>query len=230
MALPRPAQVQPSELAKLGAGAVGRRRAGPQGRGARALAGAGPPAVPGGRRCCSSWSATTTWAPCSACWSLFVGLLWAAGVRLRVFAALGVIGLAGIGLLIAAASWAPAPARRENYRLGPAHRVPQPARRCDAQATAATRSSRAVRDRQRRLVRRRAGQGHAQVGLAAQRRTTTSSSRVIAEELGVVGCVVVLALFAVLAYTGLRIARRVGRPVPPARRRRRSPPGSSARP
>ena len=34
----------------------------------------------------------------------------------------------------------------------------------------------------------------------------------IAEELGVVGCVVVLALFAVLAYTGLRIARRVDDP------------------
>jgi cell division protein FtsW len=32
---------------------------------------------------------------------------------------------------------------------------------------------------------------------------------IVAEELGVVGCVVVLLLFAVLAYTGLRIARRV---------------------
>jgi cell division protein FtsW len=51
--------------------------------------------------------------------ALIVGLLWAAGVRLRVFAALGVLGLSGIGLLIAAAS-----ARRrlrqrgaQNYRL-----------------------------------------------------------------------------------------------------------------
>ena len=35
---------------------------------------------------------------------------------------------------------------------------------------------------------------------------------VIAEELGVVGCFVVLALLAVLAYTGLRIARRVTDP------------------
>jgi cell division protein FtsW len=35
---------------------------------------------------------------------------------------------------------------------------------------------------------------------------------VIAEELGVVGCLAVLALFATLAYTGLRIARRVGNP------------------
>jgi cell division protein FtsW len=35
---------------------------------------------------------------------------------------------------------------------------------------------------------------------------------VIGEELGVVGCVVVLGLFAVLAYTGLRIARRVTDP------------------
>jgi cell division protein FtsW len=35
---------------------------------------------------------------------------------------------------------------------------------------------------------------------------------VIAEELGVVGCVMVVVLFAVLAYTGLRIARRVPDP------------------
>ena len=35
---------------------------------------------------------------------------------------------------------------------------------------------------------------------------------VIAEELGVVGCVMVVLLFAVLAYTGLRIARRVDDP------------------
>ena len=35
---------------------------------------------------------------------------------------------------------------------------------------------------------------------------------VIAEELGVVGCLVVIGLLAVLAYTGLRIARRVGDP------------------
>jgi cell division protein FtsW len=35
---------------------------------------------------------------------------------------------------------------------------------------------------------------------------------VIAEELGVVGCLVVLGLFALLAYTGLRIARRVANP------------------
>jgi cell division protein FtsW len=33
---------------------------------------------------------------------------------------------------------------------------------------------------------------------------------IIGEELGVVGCLVLLALFGVLAYTGLRIARRVG--------------------
>src|SRR5690606_2738198 len=32
---------------------------------------------------------------------------------------------------------------------------------------------------------------------------------VIGEELGVIGCLVVLGLFGVLAYTGLRIARRV---------------------
>ena len=36
--------------------------------------------------------------------AIFVGLLWAAGVRLRVFAGLSALGLAGIGLLVAAAS------------------------------------------------------------------------------------------------------------------------------
>ena len=48
-----------------------------------------------------------------------VGLLWAAGVRLRVFAALGVLGLAGIGLLIAAASRGAGSGDggAENYRL-----------------------------------------------------------------------------------------------------------------
>jgi cell division protein FtsW len=35
---------------------------------------------------------------------------------------------------------------------------------------------------------------------------------VIAEELGVIGCLLVLSLFGVLSYTGLRIARRVSHP------------------
>src|SRR3954471_15236781 len=51
--------------------------------------------------------------------ALIVGLLWAAGVRLRVFAALGVLGLSGIGLLIAAASRGAGSGAvgQKNYRL-----------------------------------------------------------------------------------------------------------------
>src|SRR4030095_6663479 len=53
--------------------------------------------------------------------ALIVGLLWAAGVRLRVFTALGVLGLSGIGLLIAAASRGAGSgeAGAEKYRLAP---------------------------------------------------------------------------------------------------------------
>ncbi|MBQ1070165.1 FtsW/RodA/SpoVE family cell cycle protein, partial [Micromonospora sp. D75] len=52
--------------------------------------------------------------------ALVVGMLWAAGVRTRVFAALTAIGLAGIGLLVAAASLGAGSGSRgaDNYRLG----------------------------------------------------------------------------------------------------------------
>src|SRR4051794_5783836 len=60
--------------------------------------------------------------------ALIVGLLWAAGVRIRVFAALGVIGVAGIGLLIAAASGGAGSgtAGAHNYPLPPAPPLPPP--------------------------------------------------------------------------------------------------------
>ena len=100
--------------------------------------------------------------------ALVVGLLWAAGVRLRVFATLSLFGLAGIGLLIAAASGGGGSGTdgRRQLPAGAAHRVPR-TRRPTATRTPATSCGRAARDRRRRLVRGRAGQGHRQVGLAA---------------------------------------------------------------
>src|SRR3954452_14041023 len=65
--------------------------------------------------------------------ALIVGLLWAAGVRIRVFAALGVIGLAGISLLIAAASGGAGSgqAGEENYRLARLTNFLQPIENCN---------------------------------------------------------------------------------------------------
>src|SRR3954454_4923007 len=67
--------------------------------------------------------------------ALIVGLLWAAGVRLRVFAALGVLGLAGVGLLIAAASGGAgsgsSKAGDENYRLARLTDFLKPLEDCD---------------------------------------------------------------------------------------------------
>src|SRR3712207_4104303 len=68
--------------------------------------------------------------------ALVVGLLWAAGVRLRVFAGLGVLGLAGIALLVAAASRGAGSGRagEENYRLARLTTFLQPLEKCDADA------------------------------------------------------------------------------------------------
>src|SRR4051812_44212541 len=65
--------------------------------------------------------------------ALIVGLLWAAGVRIRVFAALGVIGLAGISLLIAAASGGAGSGSTTggNYRLARLTNFLQPIEKCD---------------------------------------------------------------------------------------------------
>ena len=60
------------------------------------------------RGCCSCWSATRTSAPLLCMVVLFVGLLWAAGVRLRVFVAIGLLLLAGLVALMltrAATGW-----------------------------------------------------------------------------------------------------------------------------
>jgi cell division protein FtsW len=132
---------------------------------------------------------------------LFVGTLWAAGVRLRVFAGMAVAGLLGVLALI----YLPGNEYRlsriraftdpDLYQLGPAYQVRQ--------------GLYAIADG-----------GWFGVGLGEARIKwgwlpnghNDFIFAVIAEELGVMGCLLVLGLFAVLAYTGLRIARRVSNP------------------
>jgi len=144
--------------------------------------------------------------------ALIVGLLWAAGVRLRVFAALGVLGLAGIGLLIAAASRGAGSgeAGAENYRLARLTTFLQPPEDCDLGAC--------YQLLQGRSAIYEGGWFGVGLGKSALKWDWLPEAdndfifAVVAEELGVVGCVVVLALFSVLAYTGFRIARRVDDP------------------
>ena len=146
--------------------------------------------------------------------ALVVGLLWTAGVRLRVFGALGVLGLAGVSLLIAAASGgAGSGASGEtNYRFARLTSFLQPIENCDpASATCY------------QLIQARAaiaeggwfgvglGKGVLKWGYLPESDNDFIFG-VIADELGVVGCSVVLGLFSVLAYTGFRIARRSADP------------------
>jgi cell division protein FtsW len=144
--------------------------------------------------------------------ALVVGLLWAAGVRMRVFTALGVLGLAGIGLLIAAASRGAGSgtAGAENYRLARITVLFQPLEDCD--------SDFCYQMLQGRSAIYEGGWFGVGLGKGALKWNWLPAAdndfifAVVAEELGVVGCAVILALFAVLAYTGFRIARRVEDP------------------
>ncbi len=146
--------------------------------------------------------------------ALVVGLLWAAGVRLRVFAALTVVGLVGIGLLVAVASLGAGSGERgaENYRLArlTAFVDPPPLEQCkDEQCYQMVQARYAIENGGW------FGTGLGESSLKWGRLPAAENDfifAVIAEELGVVGCAVVVVLFAVLAYTGLRIARRVADP------------------
>ena len=144
--------------------------------------------------------------------ALVVGLLWAAGVRLRVFATLGVIGLAGIGLLVAAASRGAGSGAvgKENYRLARLTTFLKPIENCNGD------------DCYQLLQARSAISEGGWFGVGLGKSTlkwywlpeadNDFIFAVMAQELGVVGCVVALALFSVVAYTGFRIARRVEDP------------------
>lgn len=144
--------------------------------------------------------------------ALIVGLLWAAGVRLRIFAALGVLGLSGIGLLIAAASRGAGSGSDEapNYRLARLTTFLNPPKNCDL--------GDCYQLMQGRSAIYEGGWFGVGLGKSALKWDWLPEADndfifgVIAEELGVVGCFVVLALFSVLAYTGFRIARRVDDP------------------
>ncbi|TCB98104.1 cell division protein FtsW [Micromonospora zingiberis] len=146
--------------------------------------------------------------------ALVVGLLWAAGVRLRVFATLSAIGLAGIGLLVAVASLGAGSGVRgeENYRLQRLTMFisPPPLEQC--------REELCYQMVQARYAIANGGWFGTGLGQGRSKWDWLPAAEndfifaVIAEELGVVGCAVVVTLFAVLAYTGLRIARRVDDP------------------
>ncbi|GIF76906.1 FtsW/RodA/SpoVE family cell cycle protein [Asanoa siamensis] len=144
--------------------------------------------------------------------AIVVGMLWAAGVRMRVFASLSAIGLAGIGLLIAAASRGGGSDGGDggNYRFARLLTFVNPPADCaDAGCYQGIQARYAIDNG-----------GWFGVGLGQGRlkwnwlpeANNDFIFAVVAEELGVVGCAVILALFGVLAYTGLRIARRVDDP------------------
>jgi cell division protein FtsW len=128
---------------------------------------------------------------------LFVGLLWAAGVRLRIFAAMSVTALAVVSLLVAL---------RSSYRM---ERLTSfLSRDCDV-------LDECYQSVQGRTALADGGWFGVGLGNASLKWGWLPEGHndfifaIVGEELGVVGCLVVLALFAVLSYTGLRIARRV---------------------
>ncbi|MBM0235183.1 cell division protein FtsW [Micromonospora sp. STR1_7] len=146
--------------------------------------------------------------------ALVVGLLWAAGVRARVFGALTVVGLIGVGLLIAVASLGAGSGERgaDNYRLARLTSFinPPDPQECKLDGC--------LQLYQGRLAIEHGGWFGVGLGKGSLKWDWLPEAHndfifaIISEELGVIGCAVVLALFAVLAYTGLRIARRVDDP------------------
>ncbi|MEV6346685.1 putative peptidoglycan glycosyltransferase FtsW [Actinoplanes sp. NPDC051851] len=145
--------------------------------------------------------------------ALIVGLLWTAGVRLRVFSALGVLGAAGFALLVAAASrGAGSGAEGEpNYRLERLTAFLTPLDQCDLNGPC-------YQLIQSRSAIFEGGWFGVGLGKGALKWNWLPEAEndfifaVVAEELGVVGCMVVLGLLSVLAYTGFRIARRSADP------------------
>ncbi|MBO0867599.1 MAG: cell division protein FtsW [Micromonosporaceae bacterium] len=137
---------------------------------------------------------------------LFVGLLWAAGVRLRVFFAMGLVAATGMLFLI--------------LLPGMGYRVERLTTFADPGACSSVQAAQAECYQAIHGMYAIANGGWFGVGLGQGRLKwgylpnghNDFIFAVIAEELGVVGCFVVLGLFAVLGYTGLRIARRVDDP------------------
>ncbi|MFG2042631.1 FtsW/RodA/SpoVE family cell cycle protein [Dactylosporangium sp. NPDC048998] len=135
---------------------------------------------------------------------LFTGLLWAAGARLPVFGWLGGFFTAGVVALILL------PANKD-YRLDRIKVFFDPSIDPKAQngRYQYLRGLWAVADGGWFGV--GLGQGHLKWGRLPNAHNDYIFA-IVAEELGVVGCMVVLLLFGMLTYTGLRIARRVDDP------------------
>ncbi|MER7003469.1 putative peptidoglycan glycosyltransferase FtsW [Dactylosporangium sp. NPDC000555] len=135
---------------------------------------------------------------------LFTGLLWAAGARLQVFGWLGAFFTAGVVALILL------PANKD-YRLDRLKVFFDPS--IDPKGEKGRyqylRGLWAMADGGWFGV--GLGQGHIKWGRLPHAHNDFIFA-IVAEELGVVGCMVVLLLFGMLTYTGLRIARRVEDP------------------
>jgi cell division protein FtsW len=137
---------------------------------------------------------------------LVVGLLWAAGIRLWFFALMGAAGLGGVLLLIVA---------KASYRVERLTAFLDRGGYCDQLVH---QQNECLQSLQGRYAIADGGWFGVGLGNGSLKWDWLPNAHndfifaVIAEELGVVGCAVVLALFAVLAYTGLRIAGRVDDP------------------
>ena len=214
-------QIQPAELAKLALVAVGRRPAGPQGHTVAVVAGAVQ------CRCSRSPVVLLLLVGYNDLGSmiclvvLFTGLLWAAGARLRVFGWLG-RGRAG------RRRRADPAAGGKDYRLARLKVFFDPTIDPNAEDGRYQYLRGPLGDRQRRLVRRRARRGAPQVGPAAQRaqRLHLRHRRRGARRRRLPRRAAALRR----AHLHRAAHRPPGRgPVPPARRGRRSPSGSSGR-
>ncbi|HET8659291.1 MAG TPA: putative peptidoglycan glycosyltransferase FtsW [Micromonosporaceae bacterium] len=136
--------------------------------------------------------------------TLFLGLLWAAGVQLRVFSGMVLAALAGVVLLIKAPG-------KDGYRMDRLDAFVNPASDSCQQLYCyqAMQGRYAIADGGWFGV--GLGKGSLKWGWLPNGHNDFIFA-LVGEELGVVGCLVVLALFGVLTYTGLRIARRVADP------------------
>jgi len=132
---------------------------------------------------------------------LFVSMLWAAGVRLRIFAGMLGVALAGIVGLIYLPGNGYRQARIGGFTDPELHQLGDAYQAREGLFAIANGGWFGVGLGEGRLKWGWLPNGHNDFIFA-----------VIAEELGVVGCLVVLGLFGVLAYTGLRIARRCTNP------------------
>jgi len=140
--------------------------------------------------------------------AMFIGVLWAAGVRLRVFGAMIGVGMVGvIGLVLLPG--------KNSYRMTRLT-VWLDLMFGDGKGTDASDEAYQALQGLYALGSGRwfgvgLGEGRLKWGQLPNGHNDFIFA-VIAEELGVVGCLVVLVLFGMLAYTGLRIARRVEDP------------------